>query len=280
MSENMDRTTGSVAPEEAQIEDLLGKFQPLPSARFHKMMQSAPWETRGSARRLISPPKRLDRTKLTLGVVGGLLLVLLLAVAFIPPVRVIARQIMYNFIPAPSDQIEIQVTLSSPEDLYHYSNPENFPLSVAEAQSMAGFQIMELTQVPQGMTLIGARFDQTYEAVILLYQGDSTQLYLTQRQIGNGEDVFTIGESSKVKNVMIGGTQAELVIGGWKATTTQSADETSIPSNSVNIMAIWDDNLPQSTLRWQKDGLTYELRSVGENRPSEYELIALANGLK
>jgi hypothetical protein len=280
MSENTDKTTMAEIPDEEKIEELLGNFQPSPSLRFHKMMQKAPWELKGTARRLIYLRNKRNSTKYLWGVAGALLLVLVLGIAFVPPIQVIARQIMYSFISAPSNQIEVQVTLTNPDDLYHYSNPDNFPLAVAEAQKQANFLIKQLSQVPEGMALIGARFDQTSSAVILFYQGDSTQLYLTQRLIGNGQDIFSIGESSSVKNVLVGDTQAELVTGGWKATSTQPADGTSNPPNSVNITATWDDNLPQSTLRWQIDGVAYELRSVGENRPSEDEFIALANGLK
>lgn len=276
----MDKTTGAEIPGDPKIEVLLAKFQPSPSSRFYKMMQTAPWEPQGSAIKPSNQRNKHNSTKLIWGVACGLLLVLILGIAFVPPIQVIARQIMYSFILAPSNQIEVQVTLSYPEDLYHYSNPENFPLTVGEAQKQVNFEIKQISQVPEGMTLIGARFDQTYSAVILFYQGDSTQLYLTQRQIGNGQDVFSIGESSSVINVMIGETQAELVTGGWKAISTQPADGTGSPSNSVNITAAWDDNLPQSTLRWQKDGFAYELRSVGENRPSEDVLIEIANGLK
>jgi hypothetical protein len=280
MSETIDKTTGLEIPDDAKIEILLGKFQPSPSSRFYKKMQSAPWGLQESASKTIIQRNKHNSSKLIWGVACGFVLILILGIAFVPSIQVIARQIMYSFIPAPSNQIEVQVTMTNPEDLYHYSNPENFPLTVGEAQKQANFLIKQLSQVPDGMTLIGARFDKTYSAVILLYQGDSTQLYLTQRQIGNGQDVFSIGESSRVKNVMIGDIRAELVTGGWKAVSTQPAVGTGSPSTSVNITATWDDNLPQSTLRWQKDGFAYELRSVGENRPSEDELIGIANGLK
>jgi hypothetical protein len=280
MSEFMDRMTNSDRPDEEKIEELLGQFQPVPSSRFEKMMQSAPWKTRKSTLVWNILPKRCISTKLARGLVGALILILILGIAFVPPIQVIARQIMYTFMLAPSNQIEVQVTTTYPEDVYHFSNPENFPLTVDEAQTRADFQIKELSNVPEGFNLIGARFDQTYDAVILLYQGSSSSLFLTERQIGNGADVFSIGESATVKNVMIGDVQGELVNGGWKAVSTQPANGTSVALNSVNITAIWDNTLPQSTLRWQKDGFTYELRSVGDIQFAEAELIALANGLK
>jgi hypothetical protein len=45
----------------------------------------------------------------------------------------------------------------------------------------------------------------------------------------------------------------------------------------TSITAIWDNDLPQSTLRWQFDGTMFELRSIGVERLSQTEMINLAN---
>lgn len=280
MNENMDRKTSSDIPEEETIEELMSRFKPSPSSHLHDRMLSAPWEIIQTGNRVSPQRKKLVVPKLAWGLAGGLILLLILGITFVPPIQVIARQIMYSFIPAPSNQIEVQITSTSPEDVYNFSNPENFSMNVEEAQTQAGFRIRELSQVPDGFFLLGAKYDQSYNAIVLLYRGNSTNLYVTQRPIDGGQDVFSIGESAIVKNVMVGELPAELVTGGWKAVSTQPTGEASNPSSFVNITAIWDNSLAQSTLRWQKDGFAFELRSVGENQPSEDELIALANGLK
>jgi hypothetical protein len=92
--------------------------------------------------------------------------------------------------------------------------------------------------------------------------------------------VFSIGESALIKLVNIGDFQGEYVDGGWKVISTQPASENQTPTSSVNINAIWDNELPQSTLRWQLNGIVYELRSVGDGRPPQSELIIMANELK
>ncbi|MFZ2097849.1 MAG: hypothetical protein WAV05_14550 [Anaerolineales bacterium] len=170
--------------------------------------------------------------------------------------------------------------MTSPNDLYHYSDPANFPLSVSEVQNLAGFPVKQISQLAEGMNFIGARFDANYDAVILVYHANTYNLFLSQRSLGNGQDVFSIGESAMVQIVSIGEIQGEFVTGGWKSISTQPTNETSNPDNSVNIIAIWDNDLPQSTLRWQKDSFIYEIRGIGENMPSLDELITLANELK
>ena len=79
---------------------------------------------------------------------------------------------------------------------------------------------------------------------------------------------------------MIGNYHGEFVFGGWKAISTQSPSDTSTPESQTAISAIWDNTLPQNTLRWQAQGHVYEVRTIGEGSPSQLELIALANELK
>jgi hypothetical protein len=275
----MDKPANSNAPDEVKIEEMLGQLKPVPTSRFHSMINTAPWQSPKLIHGVSSFKNRIVLNKLVWGVIGLLILFMVLGTMFIPSIRVIARQIMYSFIPAPSNQIEVKVT-ANPEDLYHFSDPENFPLSVDEAQIQAGFPIKQLSHYPEGMIFVGVRFDTYYYAVILLYQGNEDSLFLTQRPLSKGQDVFSIGESAMVKNVMIGGNRGELVTGGWKAISTKSTAEQKNPDNPVIITAVWDNDLPQSTLRWQTIGFAYEIRCLGEDRPSEEELIKLANELK
>jgi hypothetical protein len=73
------------------------------------------------------------------------------------------------------------------------------------------------------------------------------------------------------------GHQGDWVYGGWKAlaVTDSPTSET-----ETSLTAVWDNSLPQSTLRWQSGGTMYELRTIGEKRPSQLEMIRLANELK
>ncbi len=266
-------------PDEQEIEGLLRRFKPRPSHNFYEKMKRAPWQTPIAAPKFPFNTSWLPNRMLAIGLVILLVVVLVGAALVIPPVRGVARQIIFSFLNSPSSQVEVQVTLTSPGDLFDYSNPSNFPLSLPDAQAQAGFQVLQISPLPAWLELIGARFDANYHAVILLYQAKQSSLFLTQRPLGAGQDVFSIGSEAKVEVVKIGNVQGEFVRGGWKAISSQPATSGQTPVQ-VNISAIWDAGLPQSTLRWQAGNMAFELRSLGENGPSQSDLILWANELK
>lgn len=268
------------APNENEIESLLRRFKPEPSPRFHQRMQTTPWQRFNLAPNTHRFGRRLSMPRFVWGLAIVLVVFLAGAILLIPPVRAIARQIIFSFISAPSNQIEVQTTLSSPGDLFNFTDPSNFSLSLDEAQSKAGFQVRQILPLPAGLTLVGARYDPDYHVVTILYRSAHFSLFFTQRLLGNSQDVFSIGQGATVEMVKIGDIQAEFVQGGWKAISTQPSPESQTPESLVNITAIWDNALPQSTLRWQTGGMAYEIRTIGEGGPSQSDLINWANELK
>ena len=276
----MENNPPKSPPDEKQIEALLRSFKAHPTARFSIRMKQAPWQI-NSSRAPISSPHPIKSTTKLIWIMGILLLVVLLfGVSFIPSIQAVARQIFFHFIPAPSDQLKIQITLSQPGDLLLFSEASNFPLSIAEAQQLAGFETKEIGRLPEGLTLIGSRYERGYVAVIILYQAEDYRLFLTQRPLGRGQDVFSIGSSAQVKLVAIGDAQGELVQGGWQAISTPISPKNVSSDKPLSIEAVWVDSLPQYTLRWQSDGYIYEIRTIGIGSPSESDLITMANELK
>ena len=275
----MDNSLHHNTPEENEIEEMLGHIRPQPTSRFYKKMRTVPWASPIPCKRSRVLSNWKPTRKLGWGLIALILMIVVVGIAFIPSVRAIARQFFFSFILAPSNQIEVQVTPTVPGDLFHFSDPANFTLSFKQVQQQAGFKVKEISSLPEGLTLTGSRFDPSYNAATLLYQGNDYNLFLTQRPGGNGQDVFSIGASANVKLVKIGDIKGEFVVGGWKAVSTQPDSVNQTPS-LININAIWDNDLPQSTLRWQSSGIVYELRSIGDGSPSQSELIKLANELK
>lgn len=267
-------------PDEPKIEELLSNISPRPSPRFYMKMKNAPWVKAPPVGRIKLFTSKIPSRIRILGMAAFLIIVVLISLSFFPSVRAVARQIFYSFISAPSNQIDIQVTLSNPGDLFHFSDPGNFPLSIQDVQEQSGLAVKEISRLPEELILVGARYDRSYNAVTILYQANHYKLFLSQRPIGNGEDVFSIGSSAQVDMVKIGNFQGEYVVGGWKAISTQPISTTATPGYQVSISAIWDSSLPQYTLRWQDDVSRYELRTLGEGNPSQQELITLANELK
>jgi hypothetical protein len=143
------------------------------------------------------------------------------------------------------------------EDYLDFSNPSNFPLSIAQARQLAGFIVKQIPSSTYAPIFIGARFDTKLNAVILLYKGEDYILLLTQRLLGNSHDVFSIGSNANVQFVNVGDVQAEYVVGGWKAASTQTPMSTLTPPGLVHISAVWENSLPQYTLRWQVAGFVY-----------------------
>jgi len=276
----MDNSPFHQAPEELEIEEMLSHIRPQPTSRFYKKMRSTPWERPNMVKTSSALAYLKSADRLVWGLLALILIVGVVGLTFIPSVRAIARQFFYSFIHSPSNQIQVQVTPAAPGDLYNFSDPSNFTLSVPLAQQQAGFGVKEISVLPEGLTFIGCRFDSTYNAVTLQYQGNDYKLFLTQRPRGNGQDVFSIGASANVESVKIGEIQGEFVVGGWKVISQQPDSSNQTPTSVININAIWDNDLPQSTLRWQTSDIVYELRSVGEGNPSLSDLINLANGLK
>jgi hypothetical protein len=266
-------------PDDSEIESLLAGFHPTPSARFYSKMNKAQWNTRNSWENYRNfRAKPLIRNPL-LGIFIILLLIFL-GITFIPSVNVIARQVFFSFLQAGSDNLDVQVTLTNPGDLFHFSDPANFPLSLQDAQKQAGFLVREIKNPPVDLNFMGSRIDESFKTVTSLYQGDDIKLFITQRPIGKGTDVFSIGASARVKPVNIGIHQGEFVVGGWKAISTQTVTGTPLAGSQTNISAIWDNSLPQYTLRWQDQNFIYELRTIGEGNLSQTALISLANELK
>ncbi len=279
MNDNIGKRQIPQSPDINQIEEMLSHFSPQPTNRYYKKMQKAPWLDISQDHKNLFNSKQ-PYQKLIWASVISLLVVVLVSATFFPSLRVIARQIIYTFISGPSDQLNIQVTLTNSGDLFNFAAPENFSLSINEVNQQAGFLVKEISSSFRDLKLVGARFDPSYNAAIILYQGDKYKLFLSQRPVGINVDIFSIGPSAEVNLVNIGGIQGEFVVGGWKAISTQTVPDTLTSGTQTNINAIWDNDLPQSTLRWQTNGYVYELRTIGEGSPSQSVLITIANELK
>jgi hypothetical protein len=276
-------STGSPEPYEesipdlSHIEDLLSKLQPRPTSRYYRKMKNAPW-----TREVINEQVNLHRAifsnsrSVWIGI-ALFIITAIIGISFIPSVRVVARQIIDSFIASPNDEIEIQVTSLGTGDLLVSADPSNFPYSIETVQKQTGYPIMELHDLPPGLIMSGARFDPGYNAITILYRGQDYEIFLTQRPLNDGKDVFSIGSTAQVEIVAIGEKEGEYVLGGWKII---NSSDSQLPETQAIINAIWDNTLAQSTLRWQHEGYGYELRSIGENHPSQSILIQLAIGLK
>ena len=254
-------------PSIEKIEELLSDVQPLPSPEFHARMMKAPWHNP----RIDFYVRRWNYSFLVI------LVVLFFSLLIFPSLRANARNWVLYFIPGRQDQMQLSIDDLSPQELFQYASPNNFPFTVSQAGAMAGFRVEQPDELLPGMELVGARYESNTESVVLLYQGAGYNLFMSQRPIAAGLEYFSVGASAEVEVVLIGEIQAEYVAGGWINLPIAQGDETS-PPEDLNV--VWDPMLSQYTLRWQSDGIAYQLRSTGSSGPQKFDLITLAESIR
>lgn len=142
---------------------------------------------------------------------------------------------------------------------------EPFPASVSEVETRAAFDVLELATLPDGMTFLGASFDPIYSLVSLSYgySVDDRRVLVKQQPVNSGEvcDLCGIvGASASVQSVQIGDVTGEYAEGVWELTDNGP---------------VWRDDPYLKTLRWQKDGMAFEIVAMGTELGKD-DLVALA----
>jgi hypothetical protein len=159
-----------------------------------------------------------------------------------------------------------------------------FSLEIAEAEALAGFDVLKPTWVPEALSFKGAAFEskewqrkQNTVRTFYFFSSDeygpgleSNGVILTQQPIESVEDCEIcdlIGPTAEVQTVQIGGSTGEYVLGVWKA------------DDSGNW--IWEDEPYLQRLRWQANGVAFELLYMGPPEAvTKADLVAIAESLK
>jgi hypothetical protein len=214
----------------------------------------------------------------------AILLVIVLVTLASPSLQAVAQQLLQFIIPAPTDELTLQVTVQQPGTQEPLNAAERYPLTVNQAEEAVGYPISVISKLPQGLTLAGARYNPDLQAVSLLYMGAGQTLVFTQRPIGEIIEFTTVGASAPVEIVSVHGVAAEFVTGGWKVTgTNDRIQSTPAPGTQVSLGVYWDPSLPQYILRWQEGNTQYEFLS---NKTAQGitidkdDLIAMAESIK
>lgn len=212
--------------------------------------------------------RRIPRVALALFVVIALFSLTLAT----PQGRSFAQSILQFFnraeetsFPLSDSQIATEPEKDSPT-----AEPPSLLLSVAEAETQVGFDAAELSFVPEGFTFLGARL---YGSTINLEYETSDQgghLNITQSQEGYYKSDWDSVPAEFIIPVKIGKLDGEFVQGTF--VVFPNATE-----------ATWNADAPVLRLRWEKDGVWYEIIKFGDVQAIEYldqaGLIALAEDL-
>ena len=144
-----------------------------------------------------------------------------------------------------------------------------FPLEVQVAESQAGFDVLEPTNLSEGMTFLGAAYDPTLKMTSLSFgYSDVERIILIKQQPVNSLEMCdlcgVVGASVSVQPVQIQGVHGEYAEGVWVL---------------VEKGAFWRDDPLLKTIRWQKNGMAFELIYMGLEMGKD-NLVAIAENMK
>jgi hypothetical protein len=267
---------------ERQIIELLQAFHPHPSSKFYKHMEMSPWLGRAQDRISIIDRLRTPRIQIrALVAIIILILVILTGVFTAPNLIVIAQQIAQYILPADGDQLSLPYSNSVTVSPFILNSSENFSLSISEAQDLAGFPLKKIPLTIYGLTLTGAQYDPSSQAVSMRYVSGDALLFLTQRPHGVVEEYTSVGASAPIFTVRVRGVDGEYVEGGWRVlSNNEESSITAIPNREVILGVVWDPELPQRILRWKEEHHLYEILLTGSHDLEISDILEIAESIK
>lgn len=211
--------------------------------------------------------KRLELPALTV--------IALLALALISPQgRAFAQSILQFFtraeshtMPLPSEQI---APTGDPQSI-PTAEPPSPLVSVAEAETQAGFDALEFPAVLLGFEYLGARLYGNAISIEYQAQGGGGHLIIMQSQESYFQSDWDQVPAEAIVPVKIGELDGEFAQGTFV-----------VYPNATS--ATWNPDAPILRLRWVKDGIWFEMTKFGDVEPIEYldqdGMIELADSLK
>jgi len=221
---------------------------------------------------------RMNRKKYIPRLALALSLALLLVFFATPQGRTFAESVLALFTPAESTTFPLedsQVPPMEPDEVSPTMEPPSTMLSVADAETQAGFSIAVFPQVPAGFEFLGVRLYGNNASLEYQAQGGGGHLALMQSWEGfyqaDGDSVpWDSVPAEAVVHVKIGDLDGEFTRGMFVVYAGQTE-------------AVWNPDAPVMRLRWVDGGVWYELTKHGDVQRIEYldmeALIELAESL-
>ena len=171
------------------------------------------------------------------------------------------------------------------DDEYAWDPKETYPLSIAEAEELAGFKLHLPTHLPAILSLVGAEYQPEPEIVAVFHLGPYTDgLRVSQQlssdplacelcdiRIGSNQEMendplhYFVGPTAKIETVQIGDVTGKYVEGVWQGTDCCGWE--------------WSPDPYLKTLRWWKDGKAFELIYFGMDIEKS-DMIKIAESMK
>jgi hypothetical protein len=143
-----------------------------------------------------------------------------------------------------------------------------FPLEAQDAGLHAGFDVLEPSTLPAGMTFLGSSVDPVSKQVSLSYGYSDTdrRILIKQQPVGFSDTCDlcgVVGASAAVEAVQIGDSAGEYALGVWELTDNGP---------------VWRDDPYLTTIRWKTDEMAFELIFMGTELGKE-ELLSIAESM-
>lgn len=222
--------------------------------------------------------KMNTRQKLIPRLVAGIALaVILIGVLFFttPQGQAMAQSMLQFFTRTESNELPLQsfqLTPPLPAAGTRTPNPASIidaKLEITEVELQAGYDVFEPSWIPSNLTFAGASIEDPKIVRIFFRYMDTNGLVFRQEPVPGSEDCELcnmVGPDAPVEEVAISNTTGEYVEGVWKLTEQGP---------------VWESDPYLKTLRWQKDGMAFELLYMGPpDTLSMEDMITIAESIK
>ena len=204
---------------------------------------------------------------------ASVMILALLVVAFVTPQgRAFAQSVLQFFrrsdsyvLPLPPEQIA-----PTPSGVEPTAQPPTPPVSIEEAEALAGFDAKELPSTPTGFVFAGAMAGKGGMSIQYQAQGGGGALIINESTQGFMESEWDQAPVEYITPATIGKLDAEIVQGAYVV----------YPGETV---AQWNPEAAIIRLRWIEDGIWFEMAKFGGVESVAYldkdGLIALAESM-
>ncbi|MGJ3240328.1 MAG: hypothetical protein ACFE0Q_16595 [Anaerolineae bacterium] len=196
--------------------------------------------------------------------------------ATVPPLRVVAQDIIGFFI-AGEETIETSVVIGGDASAEH--NP--YSLSISELQDQVAEMLYLPTYLPDGYVYDGGSYDLQQERSIITYRCSPLHsIGLTAQPVDDMAQImpYEVGESANIIDVDIDGTYGQYVRGFWVLSVPNYDSDAPAPDEPIQepAEAVWTNDSDHQMLWWHDAniGLSFVLSTMSGSVHSEEQASA------
>ncbi len=254
-------------------DDFLSRFRRDPSQEFADALYNR--ISQRTTKLLYRPSFRL------IAISAFSLMIILVILLSFPEVRAYAELVLRYFtqaesssFPLPLEDVPYQVAIPAEHKCDDSNSMNYYQCEVNKAELSVGFDIRELSRIPDGLTFSKVEAYPSEQAVTITYECNGCRLRIIQIRSNGIEDVWPSPWSEVpvdvVEHVLVNGHPGKYVQGRFV-----SVDGTS---------AYWEPDSPSQRLRWREGEMSFEISLDGHTGPVEYlvrdSIISLAESMK